>query len=174
MFQQFLKLGGDALSSRDNFLVLDADTVLIRPHIFEYNDKNIFFCRSLHYKPYFKTYQRLLGEKALGPDHSIFFVSHYMFFKQKWLTELKKVIESRHNTNWYTSIMNSINKNQWDSFSEYETYGNFILKNHPEQMMLKKRLNLSMKRSSINNLLKLNIKELARRYRSISFHSWNS
>lgn len=70
----------------------------------------------------FDTYRRLLGEEATGPSLSVFFVSHYMFFKKKWVKELKKIIEARHHTNWYTAIINSVDKNEWDSFSEYETY----------------------------------------------------
>ncbi len=175
LFQQFLKLSGDNLGSNDSFLVLDADTVLIRPHIFEHNGKSIFFCRSLYYKPYFSTYKRLMGEEAPGPSQRIFFVSHYMYFKKSHLRELKKIIESRHNTDWYTAILKSINKNQWDSFSEYETYGNFMLKNHPQETILKPRRNLSLKRNSIENISKIDMKQLVKKHniRSVSFHSWN-
>lgn len=175
MFQQLLKLSGDTLSSQDSFLVLDADTVLIRPHVFQSNGKMVFFYRSLYYRPYFETYKRLLGEEAKGPGQSKFFVSHYMFFKRKRLQELKKLIETKHNTDWYTAILNCMNKRKWDSFSEYETYGNFMMNNHPNEMILKPRRNLSLKRSSIKNFAKLNLKELATKnmVRSISFHSWN-
>jgi len=174
LLQQLLKLGGDTLGGSDGFLVLDADTVIC-PHIFEHRGKSVFFCRKLFYKPYFKTYKRLLGEEAPGPAQSIFFVSHYMYFKKKYLRELKKLIESRHNTDWYTAILKSINKNQWDSFSEYETYGNFMIKNHPQEIILKPRRNLSLKRSSIKNISKIDMKQLAPKHniRSISFHSWN-
>lgn len=175
LFQQLLKLSGDTLSSQESFLVLDADTVLIRPHVFESNGKTVFFYRKLYYKPYFDTYKRLLGEDADGPVQSKFFVSHYMFFKKKRVQELKKLIETKHNTDWYLAILNSMNKNQWDSFSEYETYGNFMMKNHLDEIILKPRRNLSLKRTSIKNFSKLNLKELATKnmVRSISFHSWN-
>lgn len=174
LFQQLLKLGGDTLGSSDGFLVLDADTVLIRPHIFEHCGKTVLFCRTLHYKPYFTTYKRLLGEEAPGPAQSVFFVSHYMYFKKSHLRELKKLIESKHNTEWYMAILKNINKNQWDSFSEYETYGNFMMKNHPHKIILKPRRNLSLKRSSIENISKI-MTQLVKKHnvRSVSFHSWN-
>lgn len=175
LFQQFLKLNGDNLGSNDSFLVLDADTVLIRPHIFEHNGKSVFFRRGLYYKPYFSTYKRLMGEEAPGPSQRIFFVSHYMYFKKNRLGELKKLIESRHNTDWYKAILNNINKKQWDSFSEYETYGNFMMKNHPQEIIIKPRRNLSLKKSGIQNISEIDIKQLAIKHniRSISFHSWN-
>lgn len=175
LFQQFLKLSGDTLGSSDGFLVLDADTVLIRPHIFDHGVKSVLFCRTLYYKHYFTTYKKLLGEKAFGPARSIFFVSHYMYFKKCHLRELKKLIESRHGTDWYTAILRNIDKNQWDSFSEYETYGNFMMKNHPHEIILKPRRNLSLKRSSIKNIAKIDMKQLATKHniRSVSFHSWN-
>ena len=176
LFQQLLKLSGDTLSSREGYLVLDADTVLIRPHIFEQNNKTVFFLRSLYYRPYFETYLKLLGENAIGPSRSTFFISHYMFFKKKRVAELKKLIETRHQTDWYSAILDSMNKKKWDSFSEYETYGNFMLKNYPEQIILKSRRNLGLKRSSIKNISRINIKELANKHgiRSMSFHSWNT
>lgn len=175
LFQQLLKLSGDTLGSSDGLLVLDADTVLIHPHVFEYNDKSILFCRTLYYRPYFSTYKKLLGEEAPGPAQSLFFVSHYMYFKKKRLYELKKFIASRHATNWYMAILNSMNKRQWDSFSEYETYGNFMLKNYPQEIILKPRRNLSLKRSSIHNIGKIDLNQLAKKHgiRSVSFHSWN-
>lgn len=173
LFQQLLKLSGDTLSKNEGFLVLDADTVLISPHVFERDGKSVLFYRSLYYKPYFETYRRLLGEDAAGPARSIFFVSHYMFFKKKRLQELKKLIESKHKTDWYTAVLNSMNKNKWDSFSEFETYGNFMMKNHPREIILKPRQNLILTRSSLKNLAKIE-KELANRYhiRSVSFHDW--
>lgn len=175
LFQQLLKLSGDTLSSQESFLVLDADTVLIRPHIFERDGKSVFFYRKLYYKPYFETYKRLLGEDAEGPIQSKFFVSHYMFFKRKRLQELKKLIETKHDTDWYLAILNSMNKDQWDSFSEYETYGNFMMKNHRNEIILKPRRNLSSKRSSMEYFTEPKLKELATKnmIRSISFHSWN-
>ncbi|MDT3701162.1 MAG: DUF6492 family protein [Thermincola sp.] len=175
LFQQFLKLGGDTLGDSDGFMVIDADTVLIRPHIFEQNGKMALFCRSLYYRPYFTTYQRLLGENAPGPLQAKFFVSHYMYFNKKRLAELKKVIEMRHDTEWYTAIIKCMSKKQWDSFSEFETYGNFMLKNHPAEIILKPRRNLSCKRTSIKNIAKMNMNQLAQKYgfRSVSFHSWN-
>ncbi|PKM45958.1 MAG: hypothetical protein CVV03_06015 [Firmicutes bacterium HGW-Firmicutes-8] len=173
LFQQFLKLSGDTLSMNEGFLVLDADTVLIRPHVFERDKKSVLFFRSLYYKPYFETYKRLLGEDAAGPAQHIFFVSHYMYFKKKRLQELKKRIEFKHQTDWYTAVLNSMNKNQWDSFSEFETYGNFMMKNHLSEIILKPRQNLSLTRNRLKDISKIE-KKLANKYkiRSVSFHDW--
>lgn len=175
LFQQFLKLSGDTLSSKEGYLVLDADTVLTHPHVFEREGKTVFFCRSLYYQPYFRTYKRLMGEEAKGPAQSIYFVSHYMLFKKKRLQELKKFIEDRHGSEWYNAVLNCMNKKQWDSFSEFETYGNFMMSKHPEEMILRPRRNLSVKRSSIKRIDEINLKELAKRQNiwSVSFHSWN-
>lgn len=146
--------------------------MLIRPHVLEHDDKTVFFYRNDIHKPYIQTYQRLLGQNAVT-NSPISFVTHYMYFNKSRVMELKKLIEAKHNTDWYTAILNCINTKELSSFAEYETYGNFIYEYYPGQMILKEWLNLSLKRSSIKNISSINIKKLADRYRSISFHSLN-
>jgi len=51
-----------------------------------------------------------------------------MYFNKSRVMELKKLIEAKLNTNWYTAILNCINKKELSSFAEYETYGNFMYK----------------------------------------------
>ena len=172
LFQQLLKLSGDIIGNQENYLVLDADTLLIRPHVFEHNGKTVFYYRKDLHRPYLQTYEKLLGEKAMAADASISFVIQYMYFKNSRVMELKKLIEARHHTAWYTAIINNINKEELSSFSEFETYGNYIYKNYPNQMILRRRQNLCLRRRVIKNLSKINIPELAGRYRSISFHAY--
>ncbi|PKM80488.1 MAG: hypothetical protein CVU89_13120 [Firmicutes bacterium HGW-Firmicutes-14] len=172
LFQQLLKLSGDKIGSQEGYLVLDADTLLIRPHVFEHNGKTVFFYRKDLHRPYLQTYEKLLGEKAMAADSSISFVIQYMYFKNNKLAELKKLIEARHHTDWYTAIINNINKQELSSFSEFETYGNYIFKNYPRQMILRTRQNLCLRRRVLKNLSKINIPELAGKCRSISFHAY--
>lgn len=167
LYQQLLKLGGDRLGSSKYYLVIDADTILIRPHAFLTTDKKtIFYYRSWSQPEYFKTYKRLMGSKASSKAS---FVTHYMLLERAKVAKLKRIIESKHGTRWYNAIMHSMNKKKQFAFSEFETYGNFLSAYYPGRYVLKRALNKSL---SINagSLTEQKRRKLAAAYRSISFH----
>lgn len=166
LYQQLLKLSGDKLSSQRFFLVIDADTVLIRPHLFRINNKTVFYYRNWTHQEYKNAYKKLLGKKAASP---VSFVSHYMLFERSKLSRLKRIIASRHNRKWYSAILDRISKSKQINFSEFETYGNFVRSHYPGQLMLRRSLNKSL-HSNFSALSGEKVKNLARSYRSISFH----
>jgi hypothetical protein len=170
LFQQLLKWSGDRICSEDHYLVIDADTVFIQPHKF-YSKRNIvFYCRKNKVKEYFITYRKLMGTEAAAP-HS--FVTHYMLFEKSKVHELKRLIEKRHRTDWYKAIIQSINKKKSTTFSEYETYGNYMYSRYPRNIIMKDASNLNLYRSELYKLSSPKLlKELAEKYKSISFHSW--
>ena len=63
IFQQLLKWSGDKFCNQDYYLTVDSDTILIRPQVFEYNNKLVFNVSDEYHKPYFEIYERLLHEK---------------------------------------------------------------------------------------------------------------
>ncbi|RIE04885.1 hypothetical protein D3H35_05330 [Cohnella faecalis] len=65
-----MKLGSSSIATQRHFLVVDADTVLIRPHRFYADGKHLFYCRSWSQPEYFVTYRKLLGKKARVPVSS--------------------------------------------------------------------------------------------------------
>lgn len=166
LFQQLLKWSGDKLCSAEHFLVVDADTVLIRPHVFTVGGKPVFYCRRWTQPEYYKMYRRLLGKP---PSSRLSFVAHYMLFDKKKLSQLKRTIESRHQTSWYAAILNNIDRTKPFAFSEYETYGNFVYGMRPDGVIRKPALNKSL-RTPIGRLSPQKIRSYARRYRSLSFH----
>ncbi len=96
LFQQLLKLGGSTLGKQAYYLVIDADTVLIRPHAFKTSGgQTIFYYRKWSQPEYFQTYKKLLGKKAASRTS---FVTHYMLFERSKVASLKRAIEARHRT----------------------------------------------------------------------------
>jgi hypothetical protein len=166
LYQQLLKMGGTSLGTQKFFLVIDADTVLIRPHVFRSGTKNVFYYRNWSQPEYFKMYKKLLGKKHTSRSS---FVTHYMLFEKSKLLRLKKAIEAKHGTRWYSAILRNINRSKQFSFSEFETYGNFFHANYPKDVILKPALNKSLAMSA-SQISKLRVEKLAKRYRSISFH----
>lgn len=166
LYQQLLKLGSSSITNQRRYLVIDADTVLIRPHRFLEGGKQVFYCRDWSQPEYFVTYRKLLGRKASRPRS---FVTHYMMFDKNKLRSLKAAIERRHGTKWYAGIIRSINRKKQFGFSEYETYGNYVYGANPGSVRLRSALNKSL--HTAPSALSASAKsELALRYRSLSFH----
>lgn len=170
LFQQLLKLSGDAICSQDYFLVVDADTVFRTPQIFIVDNKMVLLHSEEHHHPYFEMYWKLLGNKT---PTNLSFVSHQMLFNCSQLAEMRHAIEERHHKKWYNAILSLIDRNQQSGFSEYETYGQWILQNYPESVIREYWFNLSLPRKKLRFFLLLGF--IYRRfYKSMSFHSWQS
>lgn len=166
MFQQLLKLGGDTVCKNSRYLVLDADTVFIRPHRFRSGNKTVAYYRKWSQPEYYRNYRKLLGKKPAAP---VSFVTHYMLFEKAALRKLKTAIEARHRLPWYKAILKSINRSSMFAFSEFETYGNFLYGESPGRFLFKKTRNKSIG-TDIRKLSASRIKRLARSYRSLSIH----
>lgn len=167
LFQQLVKLHGDKLSSQKHFLIVDADTVFIRPCIFEHRGKIIFNQSDEFHKPYFDLYERLLGEK---PKSALSFVCHSMLFEKKKLWQLKRKIEKIHNKKWYEAIIDELDTKQFSAFSELELYGNFILSYYPSKMIREYWFNITLPKEKLKNLKALE-KQFSDKYKTISFHT---
>lgn len=166
LYQQLLKMNGDKISKASFFLVIDADTILIRPHAFRKEGKTIFYYRSWSQPEYFRTYRKLMGVKAPSPKS---FVTHYMLFEKARLARLKQIIEARHGKPWYNAIIQSIDRKKQFGFSEYETYANYLYSNQPSRMILRKSLNKAL-HSRASSLSRKQLNVFAKSHRSLSFH----
>lgn len=76
--QQFIKWAVRKCSSSENYVVVDADTVFLRPVVLMRNNKLIFHRSAQFHVPYFKTYEKLLG---YFPERRRSFIVSYMIFK---------------------------------------------------------------------------------------------
>ncbi|QUL53147.1 hypothetical protein KDC22_22340 [Paenibacillus tritici] len=166
LYQQLLKMNGDHICREKYFLVVDADTVLIRPHRFRSGGKSIFYCRNWSQPEYFRTYRKLLGAAASAPKSC---VTHYMLFESAKLASLKRTIEARHGMSWHAAIIRSINKKRQFGFSEFETYANYVYSGNRTAVLLKNAKNKSLKIPA-GSLTQSQIQKYAGSYRSLSFH----
>lgn len=167
LYQQLLKLSGDKLSSRDYYLTIDADTVLLRPHRFTTDGgRTIFYYRNWSQPEYFVTYRKLMGRKKAAPRS---FVTHYMLFKRSRVARLKRTIEDRHQTSWYKAILRSMNRKKQFAFSEFETYGNYYHSYDPHGYLLKPARNVALG-LKMSQLTPEKRRKLALSYRSVSLH----
>ncbi|WP_158992234.1 FkbM family methyltransferase [Mucilaginibacter sp. L196] len=128
LFQQLLKLSADKIVEKENFLILDADTIFIKPKVFVYEQKAILDMSQERHEAYHRVYEQILKIKTTS---KLSFITHYMLFNKMMLKDLKAKIELIHNESWDKVILNNVDYTDASGFSEYETYGNFLLAYHP-------------------------------------------
>jgi hypothetical protein len=123
LFQQLIKLSGKIGTCR-YYLCIDADHVLIRPHIFLTNDlKTVFYMSYEEHQPYYDNIRYLLPGITLDP---LSYVDHKMLFDKKQLTLLHQILCERSGKSWIDTIIDSYDRTNFAAFSEFELYGNFV------------------------------------------------
>lgn len=131
--QQFIKLGF-ALSEycdTDYYLSWDADTLPLRNiEFFTSNGKPIFTKKKEHNQAYFDTLSKIL---ELGEYADFSYIAEHMMFNKNVMTEMLGDIEKSpiYGDSWYEKIINATDSTNVNSFSEFETYGNFCLNHYP-------------------------------------------
>jgi tRNA G37 N-methylase TrmD len=60
-----------------------------------------------------------------------------MIFNRTILHELLSTIESINHTSWYNAIVDNCDYTQPSAFSEYEMYGNWVLKHHKHKIVIR-------------------------------------
>ena len=120
LFQQLVKLSGKVGTCR-YYLCIDADHVLIRPHIFLTKEqKTVFYMSYEEHQPYYDNIHRLLPDLALD---SLSYVDHKMLFDKVQLEALHKTLGGDE---WVKTILESYDRQSHAGFSEFELYGNFV------------------------------------------------
>lgn len=124
LFQQLIKLSG-CVGTCDNYLCIDADHILIRPHVFVVADGRPVFYKSAEYhKPYLDNITRLTGI-----DHFSYlsYVVHKMCFNREKIAKLHEMFERNANgKQWWQVVLESYDRRQKSGFSEFQLYAHFV------------------------------------------------
>jgi Family of unknown function (DUF6492) len=169
IFQQLIKLNADIICNSKYCLVMDADTVFVKHQSFVHQGKVTFNCSDEYHSPYFKTYSKLTGYQ---PGIPLSFISHHMMFDREKLAALKSHIKDKSGKEWYCAIIAALDSQEMSSFSEYETYGNFVLKRFKESVNLEYWFNVALARKDIVENLKELEERFSRTCKSVSFHDY--
>lgn len=134
-FQQFLKMAYAYICEDEWYLLWDIDTIPLRKiNFFDKYGKGIFDIKTEYHKPYFQTMKKLLGiNKGIYGS----FISEHMLINKKIMLELLTKIEANkklYGDIFFEKIISAVNVEYLKGcgFSEYETYGNFVVKNYSE------------------------------------------
>lgn len=122
IYQQLVKLFQD-FTEHDLYLCVDSDLIFNRPIDIFRNDKPNFFVsdRNQHHAPYFDFMQKYF-DLSKQVDHT--FINDFMLFDKNLCAEM--IPDREH-------FMGAVNSMMTEDclLSEFETYGNYITKNHP-------------------------------------------
>jgi len=136
LFQQLVKLSGK-IGTCQHYLCIDADHVLIRPHVFlTEDDKTVFYISYEEHYPYYENIHKLIPELSLD---KLSYVDHKMLFDKEQLAQLHETLSQQSGLSWTETIIASYDRTSFAGFSEFELYGNFV-KNKERRPWLQKRL----------------------------------
>jgi len=145
-FQQFLKMAFAFQCADDYYLVWDSDTIPLNNIQFWKNidgvEKCLFGENQYSYQPLIDTLNTLFNGKVKRLFKKSFIVEHMMINK-KIMKELIRDIEMNDQLPgkyFFEKIMHAVNINdiKYAGFSEFETYGNYVLNYYPDMYAFRK------------------------------------
>jgi hypothetical protein len=143
--QQLIKLyaGFVIQDILDDYLVIDSDTIFLKEITFMIDSKYCFTIATENHTPYFIHMNKL--HQTLKRYVNLSGIAHHMIFNKKFVNELFKLIEDKHNIEFWKAFLKFVDPNQNSGASEYEIYFNFMIKYHPELFIAR---NLNRKNTS--------------------------
>ena len=174
-FQQFLKMAYALRCADSHYLIWDADTVPLVPLDFFTADGACLLSLTMekYHKPYFENMGRLFpGElwKKIGRS----FVAEHMLIECCWM---RRLISRLGGENFFHERVLSVLGPEdagGSGFSEFETYGNFMLTHCPERVAFRKLYNLREGGSCFCGFPDdATLDWLAQSFDTVSFESWS-
>jgi hypothetical protein len=164
--QQFLKLSFGQYAGVFRYLIWDADTVLLKPIEF-FDGEMVLLNRAREFnKPYFDTFERLLGYAAPLKSSVI---SQYAPIESAHVGEMQNQIESRHGREWIEAVLAGLPGDFQSEFSEYETYGNFLASRYPHKIRLVRHKWLRYGADVVGNVETQSLEALKRKFARYSY-----
>jgi hypothetical protein len=124
VLQQLIKFNASAFVTTPDYLVLDADTVFLRPQVFFRDGKSVLRYSDQYELLYSRSLELVFNNPFRFP---VSFVTHHMLFNVQLVRELLALMTQRFGRTWWEAILNEIDKGHPISFSEYEFYGHYVI-----------------------------------------------
>jgi len=120
----------------ENILVIDADTVFLRPTHFIQNNKFLYGFSKENHMPYFEHAAKLHPSfTKTDPEKSG--IVHYMGFQRKYLKKIMDMVEEYHKKPFWRAFLDNVDIIEGSSASEYELYFHFMMRMFPEKIELR-------------------------------------
>jgi len=167
MYQQFLKLEYVSKSKFKKVLILDADTILTTPQIFEIEGKDLVLCTEDWYEPY----HRFNHLANIQVEHKLSAVCHNALMDVNVCQKLLSYLASKGSNSWMDFVLETMKSSPDTSFSEFQIYKDFLFLNYVNNYVIEFASNLS-EPWKYSDLVQSNFDSKCGSHRSVSFHSW--
>lgn len=163
IFQQIIKLKVALNSSEIATLIVDADTILIKPKTWINSDGTQILCVANELHPPYKNHQRRVFG---GINYPLSFVTHHQLMKQESLIQIFGT-----NGNGIARWLELADFSEKSPISEFDSYGEWMISNRPKEIRFSKWNNLATKLDK-SQMDFQNIIRCYSKYDSISNHSY--
>ena len=167
--QQFIKISAlKNMKNEDVFLIWDSDTIPLKKIIFFEKKKYAFYKGSENHKPYFDLIEKIFKIKK---KLTFSFIAQCLICKGIWVNTFFAHIRRDYKKSWQKVLINNINFNQNNGFSEYETLGSFFHKNFSKEMKFLKNKWCRNGNSEIGSIKNFSLyrEKLAKKYDFVAF-----
>lgn len=172
-FQQFLKMSYANVCDTEYYLTWDADTIPLKEMNLFKDKKPIFSLKKEYNEAYFDTLYNILGLRKIIKYS---FIAEHMMFRKDIMIDLIETINFNSESLWFIEILNNINNENLSKsgFSEFETYGTFVLSDYPNTYDTKKMKSLRSGKKIFGEIPNQEILYwVAKYYETISFEKWD-
>ena len=123
----------------ETYLVIDSDTYFLRPTSF-IEDNKCLYCYGFEYHEQYFSHMKRLHESLKKVDENKSGICHHMIFEKKYIDQLFKLVEDKHNDLFYNVFLKSVEKKRVKNSgaSEYEIYFNYMLIYHNDKITVRK------------------------------------
>jgi hypothetical protein len=173
ILQQVLVASFILSAKSENVLIVDSDTIIIRPQVWINNSKKQILMPTFElHSPYYDFFQHV-STKYPTPRFS--FVSHHMLVQASIFREVYEVFGG----DIYTALEQAFSFSDLTDNSpfdlKYEIYAQYLINNYKERVSFVKWANLSCSRRELASVIegKSTTEEFSSLYNSVSLHHWN-
>ncbi len=124
VLQQMIKLGAAGSVPTPDYLVLDADTLFVRPQCFFRRGRTALRYSDQYELLYNRSLELVFGHPRRYP---VSFVTHHALFNRDRARALLDFMGARFGRPWWRAILDELDKGHPISFAEYELYGHFVV-----------------------------------------------
>lgn len=139
--QQFIKIQFSRFTNDEYYLIWDSDTIPLKQiKMFSEDSRPFFDMKTEFHPPYFDTIANLFPDVKKVINKS--FISEHMIINSNFMRALINDIEansSLQGKNFQKRIINAVDCENLprSGFSEFETYGNYVMTRYPESYILR-------------------------------------
>ena len=164
--------------SDEYYLIWDSDNIPVKP-LNVFGERPYFDMKKEYHAPYFETISKILPgiHKAVKGS----FISEHMLIKTEYMREMLDKIESNERLkgrDFQEKIINAINIEHLEGsgFSEFETFGNYVMICYPDSYALRKWHSLRSKSfyEDISQIDDEQIKWLSKSFDAITLEKWQN